>query len=709
MALRYQLAAFQQLKQRVAKQLNTDETRLERAFSVYFIDTQLESRFRDRHYVDRVNTELVQTLAKLTNFSVDSTRRALRIANSQKNEVSIANIPATVTAVDFISAYNLDIDFNVPVGVTPVYLCSSVHAGPGIFPGVFPEAIGYLQQLRTPVFLCIYLPYSQRYSQLLLNTVEAYLKRVPTATVWAVAAPQTPTIATTILKKTDSGYILYANRSQKNALRLLPFPYSVNFIQPFAVMYRDLEDLRVDPYTTIAEPGYACGVVFRDYDTTYLQVDSISNHFTEKERMVCHKAKKLSAAEISSGIRPADMSAVDKWASLIVTQPTIKLLSLSAQRDLIYSSGVECNLFLAGFAKIVFERYGGNRPKVLDVPGGWGDRLIAAAAVDASEIVTWDTNPALAKPYQKIQQSTQCNLKYYIQPFEQAGPLFKTIYHQHFDIAISSPPFFDEELYAGTETSTTLYTSLANWLDDFYKPLIQQLYEGVRPGGYLCLYLPKESRFQPLESSAKKYLGEAIYHGILGLRTGVKIRNLHIYQRPQQILPLTKVSYAAYPAGILTQALREYFVTHREPVYLNIIESVFDYQAVCWACADAGIPCYLNYTIPLEFQTYGAVVGKPNNGMYFDPSIILEIHEAVAKYIRIPVGKRVFLYQSTTIENILTLVERERKIKLKRVIVRVADNVSVIDKMLAEPNFDAQMLATFRLTANPDDTLLINH
>jgi hypothetical protein len=72
-----------------------------------------------------------------------------------------------------------------------------------------------------------------------------------------------------------------------------------------------------------------------------------------------------------------------------------------------------------------------------------------------------------------------------------------------FDIAITSPPYYDTEVYTSdTTNSANRYKSFAQWVEGFYRPLILATMARLRPGA--CFLLNIGDRKYPLSSEMGK-------------------------------------------------------------------------------------------------------------------------------------------------------------------------------------------------------------
>jgi hypothetical protein len=58
-----------------------------------------------------------------------------------------------------------------------------------------------------------------------------------------------------------------------------------------------------------------------------------------------------------------------------------------------------------------------------------------------------------------------------------------------YDTVLTSPPFYDQELYEGDRTSTTRYGDIEAWYAGFYRPLWRKAAVALRPGGRVIAYV----------------------------------------------------------------------------------------------------------------------------------------------------------------------------------------------------------------------------
>lgn len=126
--------------------------------------------------------------------------------------------------------------------------------------------------------------------------------------------------------------------------------------------------------------------------------------------------------------------------------------------------------------------------KVLDPCAGWGGRLVGFLASDATEYDGTDASPyqcegdqAIFDTFQNVTQGEK-TVTVTCSPFEK-----RTLRNDYFDMAITSPPYFDTEKYLGGEQSRETSSNYEQWRDTFYRVLIQKTFDALKAGGVFCL------------------------------------------------------------------------------------------------------------------------------------------------------------------------------------------------------------------------------
>lgn len=124
---------------------------------------------------------------------------------------------------------------------------------------------------------------------------------------------------------------------------------------------------------------------------------------------------------------------------------------------------------------------------VLDPCMGWGGRLVGACALDVPNYIGIDMNKSLKEPYtQMVKKLKQLGTKTRIKlMFKDA---LKVDYSKlDYDMVLTSPPYYNLEIYEGTESKTE-----EEWEQEFYIPLFTETYKHLKRRGYYALNIPKK-------------------------------------------------------------------------------------------------------------------------------------------------------------------------------------------------------------------------
>lgn len=139
-----------------------------------------------------------------------------------------------------------------------------------------------------------------------------------------------------------------------------------------------------------------------------------------------------------------------------------------------YNGVAYVNEFPPYIARNLYLRYGGGNKnlRVLDPCCGWGGRMIGCASIPNTTYVGCEPSTATYEgllklgEWLKVLQPT-FNYEIYKLPYED----FKS--DEHFDMALTSPPYYNTEQYCDEETnSLNRYKTYGSWVEGFYRPLI---------------------------------------------------------------------------------------------------------------------------------------------------------------------------------------------------------------------------------------------
>lgn len=139
----------------------------------------------------------------------------------------------------------------------------------------------------------------------------------------------------------------------------------------------------------------------------------------------------------------------------------------------------------------------GNNGKVLDPCAGWGGRLVGFLASTAVEYQGIDASPyqvqgdlAIYECYKDVIDENK-KVSIICSPFEKFE-----IEKEYYDMALTSPPYFDVEIYEGGEQSSD-YGSYEKWKDCFFSVLFSKVYKALKKKGIFCLQVGSQK--YPLE------------------------------------------------------------------------------------------------------------------------------------------------------------------------------------------------------------------
>lgn len=301
----------------------------------------------------------------------------------------------------------------------------------------------------------------------------------------------------------------------------MSFPFWSKSLIPAETMFQNLKTQDL----LITEDQYGNKVLERKYPDDYFTCDHLSNHFTEYERIKC---------QFGTYTTPADT-----WTSL-KKDKAVKKMTPFEQRELVYSSTRECNTFNVTFCLWLINTLVGPKATILDPSSGWGDRLIAALASDAKVYDGFDPNKNLQKGYKKIiktfnaknpKDNTDASVK--ALPFEESK-----LPNDFYDIALTSPPYFDLEKY-GTDSNQSVVKnpSYNEWLTNFYYVYIMKMLTSVKSGGYIVIYIEDVTsngvRYNMRDFTIKTVNDSGLIknHTRMGLKVGKAIRYALVWQK----------------------------------------------------------------------------------------------------------------------------------------------------------------------------------
>lgn len=141
------------------------------------------------------------------------------------------------------------------------------------------------------------------------------------------------------------------------------------------------------------------------------------------------------------------------------------------------------NEFPPHLARDTARRYGlGREHKILDPCAGWGGRMLGFSIV-AGSYTCYEPSTLTAQGLKKLSEfiasvnhsfDTDINCL----PYEDSDEI-----ENHYDFAMTSPPYYDTERYSDEETQSCVrYQTFDAWCEGFYLPLVDKTMRQLKPG-----------------------------------------------------------------------------------------------------------------------------------------------------------------------------------------------------------------------------------
>ena len=210
------------------------------------------------------------------------------------------------------------------------------------------------------------------------------------------------------------------------------------------------------------------------------------------------------------------------------------------QNAKVYGAKQSVSNFRPTVARDIYNKFGSNGAKVLDMCSGFGGRLLGFSASDCAEYVgtdpstkTYDGLIELSVDVKQIISDKKITI--YNQPFEDLE-----LPKDYFDIAFTSPPYFNTEVYSEeANNSCNRYPAYTAWLHKFLSPMIANAAKAVKPGGYVIVNIANVKNAPTLSLDCYEFMCQAnlnhidTYHMVLSsiAGKGVKYEPIYVFQK----------------------------------------------------------------------------------------------------------------------------------------------------------------------------------
>ena len=124
-----------------------------------------------------------------------------------------------------------------------------------------------------------------------------------------------------------------------------------------------------------------------------------------------------------------------------------------------------------------------NGKNVLDVCIGWGGRMLGSACIDGVKYTGIEPFSKTYKGLETIKNELELdNVTLYNDVAENVLPNLK----KEYDIALTSPPYYNLELYSDETTQSHHYGSYEDWVTHFLRPVVHGVLDKLVDTGYSC-------------------------------------------------------------------------------------------------------------------------------------------------------------------------------------------------------------------------------
>jgi 16S rRNA G966 N2-methylase RsmD len=126
-----------------------------------------------------------------------------------------------------------------------------------------------------------------------------------------------------------------------------------------------------------------------------------------------------------------------------------------------------------------------NATNVLDVCVGWGGRMLGSVCNDN---VCYTGIEPFTKTFNKLTEiQEKLDLKNVSLINDRAENILKhNLFRNKFDLAITSPPYYNLEIYSNESTQSHHYGSYEEWYNNFLKPVVHGVINNLHDNGKSC-------------------------------------------------------------------------------------------------------------------------------------------------------------------------------------------------------------------------------
>ena len=123
---------------------------------------------------------------------------------------------------------------------------------------------------------------------------------------------------------------------------------------------------------------------------------------------------------------------------------------------------------------------------VLDVCVGWGGRMLGAISANTNENTYTGIEPNTKTFEGLMNMKNELSLRNVTLYNDCAENVLPTLEDEFYDLAITSPPYYNLEIYCDEETQSHHYGSYEEWISKFLRPVVNGVLDKLKPDGKSC-------------------------------------------------------------------------------------------------------------------------------------------------------------------------------------------------------------------------------
>lgn len=286
--------------------------------------------------------------------------------------------------------------------------------------------------------------------------------------------------------------------------------------------------------------NYFIDIIDVDYKINYIDFCSLSDFYQNNERVKCQVKKYKSPVNY---YKDNYKFILNKYFSKMFYhyEKGLKIDKLNFTKckncvnpiylqAIMYENNRFCTVYKPYLFKLLIQIFKTHeKPNILDLSSGWGDRLIAIASIqnDINLYIGIDPNKKLITGYKKIiDDLIKDKNKVKLINDKSENVDFNLLPKQ--DIIFWSPPFFDQEIYTKDESqSVEQFKTYDDWESKFIIDVINRSTNNLVKNGVLILYIGNIN----YESFLKKisYIQTLEFIGNLRITSDNKFKNYMIF------------------------------------------------------------------------------------------------------------------------------------------------------------------------------------